>query len=102
MDLGKYERCDICGRFDFTNKHKCPPVWEVKIPDYHGDEWQKQYAYQASVAATQMAEEYDSEYFRLLDGEEVEVLVRKPGETVFKKYLCTGEAVPEYRSLEIT
>lgn len=102
MELGEYEKCGICGQYGYVNHHKCPPAWEVNIPDYHGDEWVKQYADSAAEVAIKMAEKYDSDDcdFELLDGGEVEILVRKPGRTNFKRYLCTGESIPIYYSRE--
>ena len=36
MTIRNYEQCKVCGQWGYM-PHKCPPVWEVFMPDY-GDE----------------------------------------------------------------
>ena len=89
-----FDSCPICGKYDFTDKHKCRPKWEVNIPDYHGeDDWDNiVYAYDEEDAAKDMAERYNSNGdYALMDGDEITVLVRKPGETEVKTFICSAE-----------
>ena len=94
-------RCKICKEFIFHSPHKCPPLWKTHIPDYDGeDDWQDTYAFSSEFAATERAVEYDGGDYALLDGGEIEIHVKNANENIIK-YICTGEAVPEYRATKI-
>jgi len=97
-----YKRCKICGEFGWENSHKCPPIWEVNFPSYDEDHWFNYHAIDANSAATLAAEEYDIEYHPLLNGEIIEAIVRKRGETKTVKFTCSGETVAKYRAVELT
>ena len=94
-------RCKICKEFKFSDTHKCPPLWKTLIPDYD-DDWQDTYAFSSEFAATKRAEEYDSDSgdHDLLDNAEVEIHVKDADGNILR-YICTGEAVPEYRATKI-
>ncbi len=95
-------RCEICKEFKFSLTHKCPPKWQVNIPDYDGDDnWVDVYAFSSEFAAAKRAEEYDDGDYALLDGGEVEVLVKDVDGNILK-YTCWGESVPEYRATKIS
>ena len=91
-DSGAYVKCTICGKFDFSNRHKCPPKWEVDIPDWWG-EWQEVYALDEEDAAKESAEQADCG--------EIEVLVRKPGTADVKKFACSAKAELTYYAKEV-
>jgi hypothetical protein len=94
--------CRICNEYILNNKpHQCPPVFFLNCEDYHGDEWEKVYAYDENEAATKWVEKYDSDDRCVAGGGEVIVLVRKEGDSKVKKISITGEFVPHYRTIEI-
>ena len=98
----EYVKCTICGEFGFNDTHKCPPCWETQIEDCQAeDEWYPTYAINESEAATKRAEKYDEFDHDLLDGEEITIRVREPGAATFKRFVCYGEAVPEYYAKEV-
>jgi hypothetical protein len=69
--------CKICGEFKYTDNHKCPPIWKVCSPDYTNDEWVNIRARDPKSAAEKAIEKWDDEY-QYLDGDTMEMLVRKP------------------------
>jgi len=54
-----YERCEICGRYDFVEKHKCYPLFYVNFPDCNGDDWDEIRGFDASDAAEEYGKEYN-------------------------------------------
>ncbi len=100
--MSDYRRCKTCGEFDFLNSHKCQPCYEASAPEAFGeDEWQKVYAYDEKEAAEKFAEEYDRDEHDLMNGGDMEVWIRKPGEIEIFKFNCTGEAIPTYYAHKI-
>lgn len=102
--MSDFRKCKICGKFGWVADHKCPPKWEVNIPDYDPETWTEYYADDSETAANEAAEKYDidMETYPLLNEGEIEVWVRKAGETKVDRYLCTGQPVPEYYTKRLT
>jgi hypothetical protein len=112
-----YDRCPTCNRFDWTRGHKCPPKWAIWNTDDLGSDPSSNYAPNATDAAEQYAAEYDNGEYGLMRGEELTVVVveyktwlHQDFETEAEfdtwiatqpRYLCTGEAVPEYHAKPI-
>jgi hypothetical protein len=93
--MSDYNRCKICGKYDWVDKHTCPPSWKVQVVDYHGEEeWKDVYAHSPEAAAQDMAEQYDVDDYTLLEGETIVVRVQVDEDVV--EYDCGGEAVPQY------
>jgi hypothetical protein len=84
--------------------HRCPPEWEARIEDFHGDDWATvKGAFDAEDAAEKLAEKCDSEHSLLdcFDGWLVEV--RKPGgEGEVQRFRVTAEASINYSASEET
>lgn len=98
----KMPRCEICGEYKFTPDHKCFPAWGTNIVETDDEnDWQTVYAYSSESAAAKRAEEYDQDDHDLLQGSEVEIHVRD-GAGNIAKYICSGEAVPEYHATKIS
>ncbi len=96
-----YERCKICGKYDFIDRHKCSPKWEATIPEYYGDEWVEVYAFDEESAAENMAERYNSNGdYSLMNGNEITVLVKKPGGEEVKTFICSAEPDIIYHATE--
>ncbi len=90
--------CKKCGDYKFTFPHKCPPAWKTNILDYDGeDNWVDVHATTPELAVIRRAEQYDNGDYDLLDGGNVEILVKNK-DGVIEKYMCTGEPIPEYRA----
>ena len=93
--------CPICEELIFSwEPHVCDPVWNVRIDDkdYNSDpddEFTPVRAPSAESAACIFAENWDTEDYTLLSGDELLVLVSRPGEPeqMFKVY---GQMVSEY------
>lgn len=105
--LGNFERCSICGHYDFSKSHRCPPCFEVLCPEYDGDDWEeasKVYARDAEAAAERWAAEHDWQGdYDIVEGSPVFVLVRKRwqegGEAGF---VVSGEMQPTYNAESCT
>lgn len=99
------DRCAICGTFSVFGHHRCPPKWEVHVPDYHGeDDWSAVFAHDAEEAAERYAEKYDSEGdYTVVGGSSLTVYVRAADDPDAKviKYEVSGEAVPRYSAYEV-
>jgi hypothetical protein len=52
-----FEKCSICGEYDFVDRHVCPPTYYFKHPDW-GDEFETIRAYSFENAAEKFAEKY--------------------------------------------
>lgn len=76
-----WKPCEDCGDLVLENEkplHRCPPIWELWVEDWYGDDYQLVYAHTAEDAVERWAEESDDER-DLLDSS-IEVKVRKKGE----------------------
>lgn len=92
--------CKTCGRFmPFAEKHTCPPQWEVWDDASWGDEYQLVYAIDAQEAGEAYAEIYDSDGdYPLTNGNEVEVKIRKVGDTEWRTYVLSAEPTVNYQA----
>lgn len=97
--------CANCGRWlllaSDAKTHRCPPEWEARIPDYHGDDWTTvKGALDAEDAAEKLAENCDDEG-RLMDCSDGWLVeVRNPGEDRVERFRVCAEVVREYRATE--
>uniref|UniRef100_A0A6M3JJC5 Uncharacterized protein n=1 Tax=viral metagenome TaxID=1070528 RepID=A0A6M3JJC5_9ZZZZ len=98
--MSEFKRCSNCGRYDFVDKHICPPEWQVYIPDWHDPDEPPERGFghdQESVA-----EGYVEEHFSDLDyPEEVEIWVRKDSSCAWDKFSVTIEQVPSFSATKI-
>lgn len=97
------QRCKICDEWKYEHRtHKCLPKFQTQIPDYDNEnDWLDTYARDPESAATKRAEDYDVDDHNLLDGDDVDILVKNTDGKI-EKFSCTGEVVPEYRATKIT
>lgn len=91
-----FEKCSICGEYDFLDKHKCPPIFYFKHEDW-GEGFQIIRAWSYSDAANKFAKLYNEDY-ALMDNT-IEVLI-SDGVTE-KKYRVSAEPDILYSDEEI-
>ena len=102
----KFAQCPICGEFGRTDKHRCPPVWCVRIVEgcnYYAGETAptRVYARDAEQAAEEFAEDWDSQdsEYVLASGNEITVLVYRDDRPDDRHaFVVTGETVPTYHA----
>jgi len=96
--------CSKCDQYNGYKPefHKCPPLFEVLIKDYHGDDDGMQVnAYDAEEAAEKAIEDWDAEGdYTCIGGEEINVTVKSSDGSV-KKFVVTGESCPSYHATEV-
>lgn len=101
-----YGTCPTCKRWRDMQYHKCPPRWEVLVPDYHGDDWEDAvtvFAHDAESAAEEYADTMDSESdYEICSGGAAFAKVRAVGSEEETSFVITGEMVPQYRASETT
>lgn len=115
----EFKQCQLCGRYGFTDTHKCPPQWAVFLYDEPGPA--VIHADKAEDACAQYAIEHDNGDYHLLNGGELTVAVatwsqwkdRSDNPTSdddadmehaklslwirdLPHYTCTAQLVPEY------
>lgn len=91
-------QCPACKEWPtFPDRHKCPPVWEVRIDSTHDDDWREFYARHADEAAEKAGEEYDTggDYY-LVRGNTIEAEVRLKGAAEIERYEISAESIPRY------
>jgi hypothetical protein len=96
-----YERCEVCKRWGWDH-HKCPPLFTVWDPE-NGDEgdWKPVYATDHEDAAETFVEAQDcadSDYFVAGRDQPMTVFVRGEGDVVPRKFVVSGEMVPQYHA----
>lgn len=85
----------------FGAGHRCPPEWEARIPDYHGEDWTVvRGALDAEHAAEELAERCDDEHTLLDNSEGWLVEVRRPGTGEVQRFRVTAEARVDYSASE--
>lgn len=95
------EQCKICKGWKFDWKeHKCPHVFEILHEEYNGDDIIEQRAWSHEDAATEYAEEYDSNGDYCLMDEYETIKVRKQGEEEYKTFEIHAEADVHYSTTE--
>lgn len=91
-------RCQKCGEWTYSDRHACPPLFDVRCDDNHGpDEWVQIRAIDAETAAEKWAERDDQDGDYLIVGQRSTPIVdvRSPtGEVT--RWQVSGEAVPKY------
>lgn len=110
----EFKKCEQCGRYGFTDTHKCAPRWAVFLDDY--PEPASIYAENSKDACAQYAAEHDNGDYHLLNGNELTVAVaiwsqwQDARETqssletwigALPHFLCTAQLVPEYSANRI-
>jgi hypothetical protein len=97
-----FNRCKVCGKYDWLDTHKCAPVWEARIHTTKWEEdWTEVHATDAEEAAENFCESYDrdGEYSIIRSGD-AEVEVRRPGGDAVTIFDITAETVPHYSARE--
>lgn len=95
--MSGFRKCADCGEYDWMDKHKCPPLWRVQIPEYEDGEWTRIYARTAALAAEKHAELFDSQGdYPIVDGPPVKVIVRSMSRPDVEVFEVEGETVPQY------
>jgi hypothetical protein len=102
VSMSDFQRCRVCGKYDWLAKHKCAPVWEARLHETKWEEgWSTVYAIDAEEAAEKFCEQYDSDgEYSIVQSGSAEVEVRKPGEDVVTLFGVDAETVPQYRARE--
>ena len=89
-----FEKCKICGAYDWRDKHKCPPRWEALCVDHDDEEdFGHTFAYDAEPAAQKYAEE---NYSNWEYPEELEIWVRESAEARWQKFNVYVQMTPEF------
>lgn len=107
-----FARCPTCNKFDWIDKHRCPPRWAIYRADDPSSEPSIMFGTTATDAAEQYTAEHDAGDYHLMNGDELMLIVVPYGaqqdqdfateaETVTwlqqqPHYLCKGYMVPEY------
>ena len=97
--MSVFNKCKNCGDYDFLDRHKCLPEWEVIYIDYHEeDDPGKAFGSDAKHAALSFAERHFSDFDY---PEEMEIWVRKPEDTKWQKFKVDVEQVPSFSATQI-
>ena len=97
-----YEKCGICGEYDFVNRHKCKPIFYVNHPDYNGDDWDKIRGSYEEDAAEEYGRKYNENGDYLLMNETITICVSQyPDGKDAKKFEVSAEPDIHYRVSEI-
>ena len=96
--MSDFEKCKICGEYDFLSKHKCPPIYYFKHESW-GDEFQEVRAWTFDGAAEKFARMFNENGdYNLMDCEE-EVII-SDGETE-KRFVVSAEQDISYSVTEV-
>lgn len=99
MALGLLTKCSFCGELDFSSRHTCRPLWQVRAEDEPG-EWVRVRASNAEEAACTFVSDRDSfgEYGSVIDRMAVLVapLDCDDADAAAVRYEVYGEIVPSY------
>ena len=86
--MSDFGKCKTCGKYDFLDKHKCPPIFYFKHENW-GDELQEIRAWDFEDAAKEFAMLYNEDGdYSLMDNTE-EVII-SDGKTE-KKFIVSAE-----------
>lgn len=94
--------CASCGRWVFgAEHHRCPPEWEARVAEFHGDDWTTvRGALDAEDAAEKLAESCDGENNLIDDHDGWLVEVRKPGANEVQRFRVFAEVDVNYNAQE--
>ena len=95
--MSDFDRCKICGEYDFLDKHKCPPIYYYKHDDW-GDEFQKIRAWSFSGAAIAFAKLYNENGDYALMNDTIEVTISDG--KIEKQFLVSAEPDIHYSADE--
>jgi len=98
--MSDFKRCKICGEYGWLDTHKCQQAWDAVTSDYDPkyEDVERVYAGSGKEAAEKCLGEHHSDWDY---PEELEMWVRKVGETKWEKYMVTVEPVPEFTATPI-
>ncbi len=98
--------CPKCNNYKGAYRpdlHECPPRWQVRCPEYDGEEdfenSRKFYAHDAQAAVEAWADRYDSDGdYAIVSGDTPTVYVKMAGEPddTQQAFVVCGESVPQY------
>jgi hypothetical protein len=97
--MSEYDFCGNCGDFTDLSTHKCPPEWEaVREDEFDEDDLGKAFGVTTEYAAENFVERNFSSWEYPT---ELQVWVRKPGETEWSKFVVSVEMIPSFSATEI-
>jgi len=98
-----FDKCRICGDYDFLVTHTCKPIFYITDPDWSDEEIPER-GIDHQEAAERYAErqDRDSADYQVVGGQELFITVRAAEETEGKKFKVTGEMRAEYSAEEVT
>ena len=100
--MSNFSICNKCKEYDYTDSHKCHPIWEVQEEGEPKDDWVEVYAFDEEDAAGKYGEAYDTEGDYLLSqGGKVTVIVRAPGSEDVKVFVVSAEPDVNYSATEV-
>ena len=93
--------CPKCGACMWSGNHRCPPVWECRIEELHGEDWAEVHAHNEQDAAEDYAEQSNDEGDLLSNRKGWLVDVREPNvDGSLKRFRVRAEAVVNYNASE--
>ena len=96
--MSDFDKCPICGEYDFLDKHKCAPIYRVFDLDEGHDSEVRAHGFES--AAEKYVQENDGDWeYSVAEGQAIELYVSKDGVTKLIK--VTGENEPVYYTEEI-
>ena len=98
-----FQRCPVCRKYDWTDTHRCAPVWEARLHETRGEEeWTEVHASDAEEAAEKFCEQYDRDgEYGIINSGSAEVEVRKPGDDAVTRFDVSAETIPQYSAREL-
>ena len=98
-----YKLCPICKEYDFLDRHECSPIFEINVPDHHGDEWEKVRATSPRQAIEKWCayEDPNSADYWIIKQEGLDsIFVREEGSVTAQEFSVSAESVIEYTARE--
>ena len=92
-EFGDFKKCNICGKYDWDKKHKCPPIMYFKHENW-GEDWEEIRAYDHKNAAEEFAKMYNEDGDYSLMNSEVEVFISDG--KIEKIFVVSAEASIDY------
>lgn len=95
--MKKFGDCNICGKYDRLDTHKCPPKWEAVVINPCGDDPsfpdRTAFGVDAETAVLDLAEENFSNWDC---PDAIEIWVRATADSEWRKYEISVAPVPSF------